>query len=83
MGIILIKFNNLHLISILITKFISNEYFSYCLSLAIAVDFSISNTNDASPSFANDVECIIRSICKPFRRHNLQVFLYFQVLNEI
>ncbi|VDK87661.1 unnamed protein product, partial [Litomosoides sigmodontis] len=42
----------------------------YCLSFAIAVDFSISNTNGASPSFVNDVECVIRSICEPFRRHN-------------
>ncbi|KAM3725950.1 Copine family protein [Dirofilaria immitis] len=42
----------------------------YCLSLAIAVDFSISNSKATSATFANDVECVIRSICEPFRRHN-------------
>ncbi|VIO87462.1 Uncharacterized protein BM_BM7119 [Brugia malayi] len=42
----------------------------YCLSLAIAVDFSISDSNDTNATFANDVECVIRSICEPFRRHN-------------
>uniref|UniRef100_A0A0R3S2L4 Copine domain-containing protein n=1 Tax=Elaeophora elaphi TaxID=1147741 RepID=A0A0R3S2L4_9BILA len=52
------------------------DYFinGYCLSLAVAVDFSISNSTDGSPAFVNDVECVIRSICEPFRRHNLQAF---------
>uniref|UniRef100_A0A1I8EA73 Copine domain-containing protein n=2 Tax=Wuchereria bancrofti TaxID=6293 RepID=A0A1I8EA73_WUCBA len=49
----------------------------YCLSLAIAVDFSISDSNDTNATFANDVECVIRSICEPFRRHNLQAFQPF------
>uniref|UniRef100_A0A8R1Y1G7 Copine domain-containing protein n=1 Tax=Onchocerca volvulus TaxID=6282 RepID=A0A8R1Y1G7_ONCVO len=68
-GIIeVVKCNEITMYSFL--DYITN---GYCLSLAIAVDFSISNSNDISATFANDVECIIRSICEPFRRHNLQV----------
>uniref|UniRef100_A0A915Q2X7 Copine C-terminal domain-containing protein n=1 Tax=Setaria digitata TaxID=48799 RepID=A0A915Q2X7_9BILA len=44
----------------------------YCLSLAVAVDFSALNLDSANATFASDVECVIRSICEPFRRHNLQ-----------
>ncbi|KAL3982808.1 Copine family protein [Acanthocheilonema viteae] len=65
-GIIeVVKCNEITIYSFL--DYITN---GYCLSLAIAVDFSISNSNDTNPTFANDVECIIRSICEPFRRHN-------------
>ncbi|EJD75881.1 hypothetical protein LOAG_17060 [Loa loa] len=65
-GIIeVVKCNEITMYSFL--DYITN---GYCLSLAIAVDFSVSNSNDTSSTFANDVECVIRSICEPFRRHN-------------
>ncbi|OZC04874.1 hypothetical protein X798_08144 [Onchocerca flexuosa] len=68
-GIIeVVKCNEITLYSFL--DYITN---GYCLSLAIAVDFSIPDSNDTNATFANNVECIIRSICEPFRRHNLQL----------